>query len=330
MGWDRWWFVPKPERFLPSSGVILVTYRAAVLLTTGLIFALTVYLASGFVMVAPGEVVVVRRLGRVLEPTWGAGLHWGLPTPLERRVRVRTMEVRRQRIGLSDAIEPAQDPGAGEFLTGDLNLVRARAVIQYRIADPIAYAICLNDDQVEPLLKRLAEGSLSRELAGRAIDDVLRTGRAEVASGVRDDLARASDRLGLGLVILGVSLTDARPPSEVAPAFDEAQSALASRDRRIQEADAYRETQLATAQAQATARVENAKAVAGRVTAMAAARAERFATLLGELTRDRRLTIRRLYLDALRDLLPRVRRKLILTADDPIDLSIFGGDDRSP
>jgi hypothetical protein len=36
------------------------------------------------------------------------------------------------------------------------------------------------------------------------------------------------------------------------------------------------------------------------------------------------LTIRRLYLDMLRELLPRVRRKLVLTPDEAVDLSILG------
>ena len=42
--------------------------------------------------------------------------------------------------------------------------------------------------------------------------------------------------------------------------------------------------------------------------------------------RSRPLTVRRLYRDALRDLLPRVRRKLVLTPDEPVDLSLMGAE----
>jgi hypothetical protein len=52
--------------------------------------------------------------------------------------------------------------------------------------------------------------------------------------------------------------------------------------------------------------------------------AERVLALLAEADRSRALTVRRLYRDALRDLLPRVRRKVLLTPEEPVDLSLFG------
>jgi membrane protease subunit HflK len=288
------------------------------------------YLASGFTVVAPGEVVVVRRLGRMLDRPWSPGLHWGWPAPLERRDRVRTREVRRVEIGLADGPGPGDDPSAGEFLTGDLNFLLARAVVQYRVEDPRAYVRNLAGGQAESWVRRLAESSLARQLAGRGIDDVLRAGRAEVALAARDDLADQVDRLGLGLAILAVSVTDARPPVEVAPAFAEAQSARSTRDRRIQDAATYRETTLAAARAEAGSRRDRAHARADRTMMLAEARAERFVALQCEVARDRPLTIRRLYLDALRGLLPRVRRTLVLAPDEPIDLSIFGSEPQAP
>ena len=57
---------------------------------------------------------------------------------------------------------------------------------------------------------------------------------------------------------------------------------------------------------------------------MARAQAERFLALLAEADRSRPLTVRRLYRDALRDLLPKVRRKVLLTPDEPVDLGLFG------
>src|SRR5438045_464549 len=99
------------------------------------------YLATGFAVVAPGEVVVVRRLGRIQSPPWTAGLHWGGPVGIDRRTRVRTDEVRRLAVGLADVPGPGDEPDAGEYLTGDLNLLRARVVVQYRVSDPVAFAL---------------------------------------------------------------------------------------------------------------------------------------------------------------------------------------------
>lgn len=286
------------------------------------ILLITGFLATGLRVVPPGDAAVVRRLGKVLPHPWEPGLHWAWPVGVDQVTNVRTDEVRRLAIGRAEIAGPDDDPGVGEFLTGDLNLLRARAVVQYRVADPTAFV--LHSDPANQLLERLAESSLTRALAHQGIDLALRSGRAELALDVANDLARSVDRHKLGLQILGVSLTDARPPVEVQPDFAAAQAAQSDHDRRLFEAESYAKTSRIAAQAEALARAEQAKTHASRVTALAQGRADHFVSLLVEAKEARPLTLARLYRDALRDLLPRVHRKLVLTPDEPIDLSIFG------
>ena len=279
-------------------------------------------LASGWTTVGPGEVVVVRRLGRVLPKPWGPGSHWGWPPGIDRPMRLRLDEVRRLEFGRIEPAGPMDAPGDGEFLTGDLNIVRGRGVVQYRVADPVAFVLGSGDR--DRLLARATEAALARALAAREVDAPLRSGRQEVAREVREGLARSVDRLGLGVTILGVNLTDARPPIEVEPAFVEAQAAQSGRDRRINEARALAGTIRPAALAAAEAATDDARAKADRGVAMARGQAQRFVSLLGEADRSRGLTVRRLYRDALRDLLPRVRRKVLMTPDEPVDLGLFG------
>ena len=292
------------------------------LLAAGVVLATAAYASTGFVAVAPGEAVLVRRLGRMLPDPYGPGPHWGLPVGLDRLIRIRTDEVRRLDVGLAGTPGPDDDPGAGEYLTGDLNLMRARGVVQYAVADPWAFAN--RADDLGSLLARLAESSLTRALSRRGIDAALRTDRAAVAREAESDFARAVADLDLGITVLGLSLTDARPPSEVAPDFAAAEAAQSDHDRRLIEARAYAERTLPAANAAAQAMRDRSRAVADRSVAMAASRASRFLALLAEVDRSRSLTIRRLYLDALRELLPRVRRKLVIGEDNGTDLSIIG------
>jgi membrane protease subunit HflK len=234
---------------------------------------------------------------------------------------VRTDEVRRLTVGRSGIPGPGEDPGSGEFLTGDLNILRAEATVQYRIADPSAFAV--RAAEVEPLLQRLAESSLARAMAGQPIDTSLRLGRALVARDAERTLATAVDRQRLGVVILGVSLTDARPPGEVAPDFAAAQAARSDRERRVNEAKSYAAASETRAHAEARARLERARGRAERTITMASGQAARFDSLQAQATKDRALTVRRMFLEALADLLPRVRRKVMLTPDEPLDLSII-------
>jgi membrane protease subunit HflK len=278
--------------------------------------------ASGVVVVAPGEVAVVRRLGVVRPSPWRPGPHLAWPLGLDRVERVQLDRVRRIEVGLAGLPGVGDEPGGGEFLTGDRNLVRARAVVQYRVADPVAFTI--QGAAAEAVLARSAEAALARALAGGPIDRAIGRGRADVARDAAETLARVTRAQGLGVSILGVSLTDARPPVEVEPDFAAAQSARSDRDRRLNEAKAQADRTGLAAKARADALVARASAESRRDRDLARARAERFVALLAEANRSRRLTVRRLYLDALRELLPRVGRKVLMTPGEPVDLSIFG------
>ena len=98
--------------------------RASRLLALLVAVSALVAVISGLRVVRPGERIVVRRFGRLIEPAWEPGLHLGLPLGLDRLDRVRTDEVRRLSVGTSEEPAAGLDPSAGEFLTGDLNLVR--------------------------------------------------------------------------------------------------------------------------------------------------------------------------------------------------------------
>jgi membrane protease subunit HflK len=281
--------------------------------------------ATGIRAVRPGERIVVRRFGRLIEPPWGPGLHCGLPLGIDRFDRVRTDEVRRLIVGTGEPPGSNSDPGSAEFLSGDLNLVQFRAVVQYRVSGP--GDLLVRSADFEELLGRLAESRLSCALARRGIDAVLREDRPRIGAEVARELAQDVARHRLGVEILGVSLTDARPPIEVAADFSAAQSAESLRDRRGNEARTTAETTVTAAQAKAQAEVDTARGAAQRKLLTARAQAQRFRSLLTEAERARTLTVQRIYLDAMQSLLGGVRRRIILPPGDAVDLTVLGIED---
>src|SRR5262249_42957164 len=148
--------------------------------------------------------------------------------------------------------------------------------------------------------------------------------RGRIAQDVRDELQSVADGRRLGVQILGVSLTDARPPAEVAADFAEAQAAESRRDDRINVARTYEAVRVATASSRGEAVRESARAEASRLLLSARADADRFLVLLSEVRRSRDLTVRRLYIETVQSLLERVRRKLILPPGDSLDLTVLG------
>jgi membrane protease subunit HflK len=297
------------------------------LLGAGLLVAAAglVWAGSGWCVVRPGEAVVVRRFGRVVGPAWGPGLHWGLPPGIDRFDRVRTDQVRRLNVGLADHADDGIEIAEGELLTGDLNLVRVHAAVQYQVDDPVSFVV--RGESAEMLLRRFAEAALSASLARRGIYPVLRGGRQAIATEVEASLGEALRRHRAGLAILGVSLTEVRPPAEVAEDFVAAQAAENLRDRRGNEARSAAETTLTAAHAEAGARLDRARSAAHRKVLASRAEARKFAALLAEAGKSRPLTIRRLYLDAMKSLLSGVGRKVVLPPGDAVDLTVLGIDE---
>jgi membrane protease subunit HflK len=296
------------------------------LLPTALLAIAVVLAGSGVCLVAPGEVVVVRRMGKLVEPAWGPGLHWRYPFGIDRIDRVKALEVRQLTIGLAGSASTDFEPSTGEFVTGDLNLLRIQATIQYRVSSAVDYI--LRVEQVEPLLSHLAEAALTRAVASCNVDGIMRFERRAIAQDVERDLQSTSALCRLGIAVLGVSLTDARPPDEVAADFVAAQSAESERDRRINEARSYAETTATMARSEAQTSLQAAAAAAQRRTLTASAQAEQFIALLAEAQRARSLTIRRIYIDSLRDLLDQVKGKIVLPPGDSVDLTVLGIQDQ--
>jgi membrane protease subunit HflK len=231
--------------------------------------------------------------------------------------------VRQLTIGLAASGETGLEPSAGEVMTGDLNLLRIQATVQYRVVRPADWIV--RSEQVEGLLAAAAQASFSRALAVRGVDAVLRSDRQAIATDVERDLQTVADRYQLGARTLGVSLTVARPPVEVEADFAAAQSAESQRDRRINEAMSYQETTDTAAKSVAQAKLEAAHADAARTTLSARAEGQRFKALLVQADHARTLTMRQLYLESLRSLLGRVKNKLILSSGETVDLTVLGG-----
>ncbi len=296
--------------------------RRAIVAIGGMTLAAAALAASGWCMVGPGEVAVVRRFGRALSPAWGPGLHWSLPAGIDHVERIRTDAVRRITIGQAGTPTPDQEPSAGELMTGDRNLLRFEATVQYRVGDPIDHALWAG--RGNQWLGRAAESRLAGALARREVDAVLRSDRGRIAQEVRDELQAAADSLRLGVRILGVSLTDVRPPVEVAADFAEAQSAESRRDDRINRARTYEAVEQTTALARGTSIRESARAESTRILVAARAEADQFLALLGEFRRSPALSLRRRYIESAQELLGRVRRKLVLPPGQSVDLTILG------
>lgn len=296
------------------------------------ILALAIHAATGLAVVAQDEVGVVRRFGAVQAVAWEPGLHWGLPWGLGRVDRVKVGQTRTLTVGAQSSeaapLTRAPDPQADDFLTGDLNLVTVQALIQYRVSEPSRYLFAAA--AVDRTLAVVAEAALTRALASRSIDDVLTTGRAEVAEQLVRTIQNEADTQVLGVSIRAVRLGRVAPPAPVAPAFADAARARSDQRQKITQAEEHRDRALAEAQGQAREINDRAAAGRNRLTRVALGEADRFAQVLAQASKAPEATRRRLYLETLTELLPRFTRKVVVEPGKEIDLGLIADEPGSP
>jgi membrane protease subunit HflK len=301
------------------------------LIGPSIVVALLAYLATGLVAVSQDESGVVRRFGAAMAEPWGPGLHWGMPWGIDRVDRVKTGQTRTLAVGARGAqaapLSTSPDPVGDDFLTGDLNLATVEAIVQYRVVDPVRFLFGARS--VEASLTAASESTLMRELAERGIDDVLTSGRAEVAERVARTLQREADHQGLGVSIRAVRLGRLAPPVAVAPAFADADRARSDRRRSVIGAEEYRDRARADAHGRAVEIADRAAAAFDRRVQAARGEAERFTRVLAQARKAPDATRQRLYLEALAELLPRFRRKVVVEPGQDVDLSLFA-DESSP
>ncbi len=303
---------------------------------------LAAYLATGVYSVGPNERAVVRRCGRLLPAIQAPGLHVGFPWGVDRVTKVRMYELKRVGVWktLTDrAVGRQSEPRQAELLTGDRNLILVSAVVQYEITDPGAFLFHVRDaapsstanSGVDGLIENLAAAALSSAVSGMPVDDVLTVQRVAIQqqarSAVQGWLDRREAGSDLGVRIVSVSLEDVRPPQEVAEAFRDVTSAKADGQRAVNEAESYANVLREQARGEVERIAQDAAASAYQVTEKARGDAERFIKIATQLASGRELTLRRMILETMEEVLPRLR-KIVLDgrAEKSVDLGVFEGE----
>lgn len=278
-----------------------------------------VYVASGIYLVPPDRQAVVTRFGRVLDARVFPGIHYHLPYPAERIYRLKVRETKRAIVGGEAADETLGriQPFATQFLTSDQNIIQMRAVAQYTVSSPADYLF--RAEKVDITVRDAVETELAREAAHRGVDALLTTEKVQVQDAVRGHAQTLLDSYRAGVELSSVNIEAIALPAEVAEAFRDVSGARADAARIVNEAQGYANDELPKARGAAQQLLEGAEAYRVRKINEAHGDAERFTKLAEEYHRAREVTSERLYVEAMEQILPRVR-KLIVEKD--VDLSI--------
>jgi Cu+-exporting ATPase len=215
------------------------------------------YALSGFVVIGPAEVGLVKRFGRAMPGELDPGLHWRWPWPVDQVVRLEPDRVRAVEIGFrtvpgrtiaagynwssAHADGVVRLPDEGVVLTGDGNLIELQATVRYALRRGQLARFAFEVADADAILRPLAESVLRTTCAGRPFNDLLTTARADVQSDVLKRLDHCCEELGpagLGIQLVDFTLHDVHPPQEVVPDYHRVIQAIERREIQVNQAHA--------------------------------------------------------------------------------------------
>ena len=281
-----------------------------------------IWAASGLYLVGPDQQAVETLAGRVVAPRVMPGLHYALPWPIESVTRLKVRQLQRLVVGgdLPDSVLGRNQPLRSQFLTGDQNLIHLRAVVQYSIGTPADY-LFRTENPVQ-LVGATLEAEMARRVAGRGVDAVLTTERMAIQEEVRTAAQNLLNGYRAGVLLSTVNIESASAPPEAAEAFRDVASARADTSRIVSQAQGYANDLIPRARGQAQQLLEEAGGYRQRKIDEATGDASRFNQVAAEYDRAAQVTRRRLYLEAMEEVLPRIR-KLIVDPAGNLDLTII-------
>ena len=272
-------------------------------------------LARGIYTVGPESVGVIQRFGRFIG-TVGPGLRFKLPFGIDTVTIVPVKRQLKMEFGFgtaraTDLHQLASEPEReSDMVTGDLNAAHVEWVVQYEISDPEAFLFNLRDPG--PTLRSLTE-SVMREVVGdRTVDEVLTIGRQGIESEAIVRLTTLVQDLKMGMRVQQVQLKSVQPPAGVQVSFDEVNRAQQEREQMINQANGEYNKVVPRASGEAQKMLSQAEGYAVRRVNEAEGDAARFRALLEEYEKAPEVTRRRLYLETMAELLPRLGGTIVL------------------
>ena len=273
------------------------------------------WVASGLFSVQPGEQAALKMFGKYSQ-TKDPGLQWWWPGPIGARDVVRVDEIRRLELGvrgdapvLSESLMITGDPDESGDPGEAPNIVDAQLLVQYDIKNlkDYLYKVVSPDSAT---LKDATETSLRQVVGSRPIDDILTDKKEEVQIETQNKLQDILDNYQSGIRIREVKLLNVFAPEQVKDAFDDVVRAKEDKAKIINLADAYKESVLPQSRGQAAKMLQEAEGFRQQKIAVAVGEAERFLAIQMEYEKSKDITRKRLYLEAMEEILPGISKIL--------------------
>ena len=318
-----WQNVPSPDEIIKAGKAKFMDFSKWIFV---MIVVLLILLGTKSLIysIGPDEVGVIQRFGKFIGLS-SPGLHAKIPFGIDRVTPIKVEKVFKAEFGFK-TVEPGVRTtySSGNYrdeslmLTGDLNILDVRWIVQFKIKDPVKLLFATR--RPEDNIHDISEVVMRRFVGDYSVDEVLTTKREEIDDLAQQEIQRILDNYNVGVHIVTVKLLDVNPPEKVKSAFNEVNEAKQEKEKMINQAwEAYNKV-IPKAKGTAEKTIREAEGYALDKINRAKGESERFLATLGEYKKSPEITRKRLYLETLAEGLPKAKEKYII---DPKQTSIL-------
>lgn len=287
----------------------------------GILLVILVVLAlaggySGFYEVGTEETGIVLRFGKFSKFAQ-PGLNFKIPMGVDRVYLVKTGRVLKEEFGFRtvqpDVRSAYTKKGLDEeslTLTGDLNVSDVEWIVQFQVSDPFKFIFGIKDPV--GTIRDISEAVVRKVIGSSNVTEVLTTERALLAGKIEQDLQQILNEYDIGCRIVTVKFQDVNPPEQVKAAFNEVNEAEQQKESSIFQAREQFNKEVPRARGEAKKTIQEAEGYAIERINKAQGETDRFLALLAEYRKAPDVTRRRIYLETLEEVLPRLEEIYIM------------------
>jgi len=298
-----------------------------------MVLLVIVFFGSGVFTVPSQERAIVLRFGRPVgvgeKQLLGPGLHFGFPKPIDEVVRIPIGNLLTisstagwyQTTPEAEAAKEEPEPGGtlnpatdGYTISADGNIMHVRMRIQYRIVDPLNYA--LNFKSASNMVQNALDNALffasSRFTVTQATREDQQAFKEVVVRRFRDLV----DQYKLGIKDENVIEFKTIPPRQVKQAFEAVSIAEIDRRKARDDAQAYAGRVLSTAQGEASSIINQGQSDAVVLLQQVAAETRYFTNQLANYEANPEVFKARLHADAMSRVMKQTQGKVFTLPQD--------------
>ncbi|OQY01580.1 MAG: HflK protein [Desulfobacteraceae bacterium 4572_130] len=298
----------KFKNFKFPGGIILVIIILVIFFGSSIFFTVNI-----------DEVGVIQRFGKY-QRIGNPGLNFKMPAGIEKVTKVKIKRVYKEEFGFETIkgsnntrfFNDNTDIGASLMLTGDLNVAVVPWIVQYRISDPYNYLFKVKD--VKSLLRDMAEATMRTVVGDRSINEVI-SKREEIAVAAKKSLQDEMKKAETGLHIVTIEMKKTNVPEPVQPSFNDVNEAVQEKEQLIYKAKEEYNKAVPAAKGEARRVIKDAEGYAIDRVNRAKGDAKKFISIYNEYKKAKNVTKRRLYLETMEEILPKLGKKYIVDSE---------------